>query len=82
MLEYSPLERFVMNIVKVLVADYSLKALITRTPNSFGEPNDFFYAKNAFMIAFMYVFLCLLVQILWKKRPEIKNIWNSGGFIL
>ena len=41
---------------------------------------DLFYAKIAHYMIFMYIFLCLLVQIVLWNRPEIKNIWNSGDF--
>ena len=70
--------RFVGLVVDCIL---SLKALITRSPNSFGENSDLFYAKNAFMIDFMYIFLYLLVQILGES-PEIKNIWNSATSLL
>ena len=58
--------------------DYSFTGiLISPCPNSISVRKCFFYVK--ILIDFMYIFLYLLPQILWKNRPEIKKIlvWRS-----
>ena len=43
-----------------------------RLPTLFGEQCLFLYQEYAFIIDIMIIFLCLLVQILWRNRPEIQ----------
>ena len=43
-----------------------------RLPTLFGEQCLFLYQDYAFIIDIMYIFLYLLVQILWRNRPEIQ----------
>ena len=48
--------------------------LISPTPNSIRwDMFPFICQEFAFIIDVLIIFLYLLVQILWKKRPEIKN---------
>ena len=67
-----------------LVVDCTLsrQALITPDSKLFRWVYVSIYAKNAFMIDFMYIFLYLLVQIPLGESPEIKNIWNSATSLI